>query len=59
MRIIIQIFGPKMKSMLVEITEDMKNFAWKFRRENAAVKGLNDNSRQEVKLLSSHWKGQI
>ena len=26
--------------MLLEITEDMINFAWKFRRENAAVKGL-------------------
>ena len=36
----IQIFRPKMNSMLVEITEDMKKTAWKFRRENAAVKGL-------------------
>ena len=26
--------------MLLEITEDMNNFAWKFRREKAAVKGL-------------------
>ena len=29
-----------MNSTCLEIMEDMKTFAWKFRRENAAVKGL-------------------
>ena len=29
-----------MNSMTLEITEDMKKIAWKFRRKNAAVKRL-------------------
>ena len=35
-----KIFGPNWKSILVKMTENMKNFALKFRQENVVAKGL-------------------